>query len=45
MKEIYDRAINPNTEFNNIDGLSIDEIQQIKFDINSSAVNQLISFK
>ena len=27
MKEIYDRAINPNIEFNNIDGLSIDEIQ------------------
>ena len=45
MKELYDRAINPNTEFNNIDGLSLDEIQQIKFDLNSTAVNQLISFK
>ena len=45
MKEIYDRAVNPNNEYNNLDGLSQSEINLLKFDLNSTAVKQLISFR
>ncbi len=45
MKHHYDNAVNPNIEYNSLEDLSKDEINQIKFDINSAAVKELIKFK
>jgi len=45
MKQLYDRAVNPNIEYNNLEGFTSNEINQIKFDLNSTAVKQLILFK
>ena len=41
----YHFAVNPNNEYDILNDISITEINQIKFDINTSAVRELIKFK
>ena len=45
MKQIYDNAVNPNLEYNNLEGFTQSEINMVKFDLNSTAVKYLIVFK
>ena len=45
MKQIYDKAVNPNLEYNNLEGFTQSEINMVKFDLNSTAVKNLIVFK
>ena len=49
LKELYDRAVNPLNEydylFGDLSAIPNDEIQQIKFQINTDAVRSLISFR
>ena len=45
MKQLYDSAVNPNLEYNNLEGFTQAEINMVKFDLNTTAVKNLILFK